>query len=319
MGTKVMLLNIAVCTIGLMSVNAALPENYVSLPAEEKLRVLWSRVSQNPYSLDSLPTAPVPPAYLAANAMNTTFLQTSFTWTDDEMPPGRIKAFHRYGSVCKVKLDIHQQSPFTGIFSTGGVGVIRMSQTAVNDSSVASLALKILIDKQKSENLVLFTSGGVGVQAMHKNYFAKTMRNFIAAPEPLGAPLIPIFKAFQTAVFSLPGGPTSRPEDFNIIPLKEAASVGSDGENVSVPVVPYIVTFRPNPALAYDENDITDYRLQMAKIAEGTLLYTVSVTRFDEYDSTVIGTLTSQSQVMATPYADEVLFFQHSRTRSIYT
>lgn len=89
-----MLLNLAACLICLTSVNAALPENYVSLPAEDKLHVLWSQVSQNPYSLDSLPTAPVPPAYLAANAFNTKFLQTSLTWTDDEALPGRIKVFH---------------------------------------------------------------------------------------------------------------------------------------------------------------------------------------------------------------------------------
>ncbi|OQV12278.1 hypothetical protein BV898_13470 [Hypsibius exemplaris] len=294
-------------------VNGALPANYMRMSANQKQDVLWKQVLRNPYPMNRLPTVG-PTAANFSKLFVPAFLKTSFTWTGDEMPPGRARILHNYGVVCKVDLDVFSDSPFSGVFSTGGVGVLRLSLAQLsNDSFPVGVALKILVDGRNSQNFVLVNT--VEGQGTNRNFFAKTMRNIFPPAGPYGRELNPAEKAFQQAIFeNLPGGPLDHPADFNNVPLYEQAAVGSDGRNVSTVVAPYEISLRPNPALAYDENDPADFRRHLVAIPAGTLLYTVAVKRtLDEDDGTVIGQLTSRSAMVASPYGDEVLFFNHAK------
>ncbi|OQV12663.1 hypothetical protein BV898_13072 [Hypsibius exemplaris] len=291
-----------------------LPDSYGSLSADAKQDLLWYQISSSRYSLDQLPIEPPSQANLS-NLFVPKYLQKSFTWQGDQMPEGRTRILHPYGSVCKVALEIHypESSTFTGIFRTGGVGLFRMSVGQItNDSFPVGVALKIFVDGQRSQNFVLVNT--VEGQGLNRNFFAKTMRNIFPPAGPYGRELNPAEKAFQTSIFSLPGGEAlDHPVDFNDIPLYEQASVQSDGMDVSEVVAPYVVSFRPNPALAYDERDQTDFRKRLAGIPSGTVLYTVVGKRtLDDEDSVMIGQLVSRSEVVTSRYGDEVLFFNHA-------
>ncbi|OQV11483.1 Protein PTHB1 [Hypsibius exemplaris] len=290
----------------LTAVYGELPENYTSLPGAVKQEILWSQISANPYPPGHAPTASPSPLNMS-KIVDPDYLAISFTWTADEMPRNRVRIIHTYAGICKVDVKIFPNSTYSGVFKTGGPGILRMSLANRGPSLPPGLALKILIDGRDSQNFQLLNSREG--QGKNMNFFAKPMRNIFLAPSKLG----PVEKAFRASLEVLPGTLADRPESITNMPLYEQASVGSDGVNASTIVAPYLVTLTPNPAVGWDADDQTDFRTKLAAIPEGSLLYTVSVKRSLDEDDAVIGEVVSRSAIIASSYGDETIFFNHAK------
>lgn len=91
-------------------------------------------------------------------------------------------------------------------------------------------------------------------------------------------------------------------------------------------VAPYRITFIPNPALAYSPDAPEDFRLKLANVTAGSVLYTVALSKpnfsmftiqnglqFTLGPNQVIGEVVSEGAFIASKYADRNLHFQHHR------
>jgi hypothetical protein len=287
-----------------------LPPNYEHLSANEKLDILWRQISQEPYSDNSLPTTK--PATIASLFLPP-YLEKSFTVTSDEMPVGRTKLIHTYGSVAKVELRItNNSSRFTGIFKSGGVGLARLSLGVSDDTKFfPGLALKILVDQKPSRNFHAIRAQGS--QGSDRNFFAGTLTNILDEPTSFSEMILG--KAFALTLWLLPGGNEDRPESNLNLPLYEQAAVDCHGEIPTSVYAPYVIKFLPNPSLAWSPNTNNDFRVNLKGVPTGSLLYTVSVGRDLLSNEQVIGELVTTSPLVASKYGDENLFFQHAHKR----
>ena len=124
----------------------ALPSNYQDLSADDKQRLLWKNVISNPYSLSNLPTDQ-PSVLTLSKLFNPIYDRPSFVTESDEIPyPGREKFIHTYGSVAEVELRITQNSSFTGIFRSGGIGLARLSLARQNDANFIPGNIQIFVE-----------------------------------------------------------------------------------------------------------------------------------------------------------------------------
>ncbi|OWA54098.1 hypothetical protein BV898_18516 [Hypsibius exemplaris] len=290
---------------------ALLPAGYQSLSAIRKQDILWSKISASPYRMTNLPTA-VPGFFAMAHLLQPNFDKVSFTEASDEMPDGRTKLIHVHGSTAKVELIIFNNSTYTGIFKSGGIGFARLSLAKEDYENFSpGMALKILIDGQRSQNLQVMWS--VDGQGTNKNFFHNRFSNII--PPPTSFALKVLGKAFDKAIDRLPGSSQDRPEGKNNLPLYEQASVTRDGQSVDRVVAPYQVDFIPNPAAGWDPANTQDVRVNLNAIPQGTVLYTVAAKRSPTATEEVIGQLVTTSDFVASDYEDRILFFQHAAKR----
>jgi len=119
----------------------------------------------------------------------------------DELPKQgrgtREKLIHTQGAVASVKFDTNNSHPFTGIFSSGDFGIIRMSCAAQPDPEsqplAPGIALKFLRDGMESSSLVAMYSVN-GQESW--DFFANDFTNHIG---PAGLSLAPLAAKFSTA------------------------------------------------------------------------------------------------------------------------
>ncbi|OWA54103.1 hypothetical protein BV898_18520 [Hypsibius exemplaris] len=291
--------------------DAKLPDGYQGLPATQKQEILWEQISGSPYPMDNLPTV-MPGTFAMANLLRSEYDKVSFTQVSDEMPTGRTKLIHVYGSTAQVELKIFDNSTYTGIFKSGGIGLARLSLAKEDyENYTPGMGLKILIDGQQSQNLQVMWS--VDGQGTNKNFFHNTFSNII--PPPQSFALKVLSKAFDGAIEMLPGTTQDRPESNHNLPLYEQASVTRDGQPVEKVVAPYQVNFIPNPAAGWDPANTQDVRVNLNAIPEGTVLYTLTAKRTSTATEEVIGQLITKSPFVASAYEDATLFFQHAAKR----
>ena len=159
--------------------HADLAESYDSFSAKEKRAILWENSIKNDYDLDHLDTSKT--SFLEKGKLFLkSYLLPAFNHTSDELPEGRKRLIHEFGSVAKVKWIPSDHSPFTGLFSTGGLGLIRVSLATLGDPYIPGLALKILIDGAPSVNFhVMYSLDG---QGSNRNFFFNTFSNVIPSP-----------------------------------------------------------------------------------------------------------------------------------------
>lgn len=129
----------------------SLPSDYATLSRFEKLDLLWSRVRADPYSSDALPTR-VPGAWGRRKLFSVDYNRRSFEHAADELPEGRDKLVHRWGTVARVRVEVTHEHPYTGVVASGGEGLLRMSDATGGARFTPSLALKIPIDGKPSLN-----------------------------------------------------------------------------------------------------------------------------------------------------------------------
>ncbi|OQV16925.1 hypothetical protein BV898_08931 [Hypsibius exemplaris] len=287
-----------------------LPAGYNSMSALEKQQALWEQIEDTSYDSQNMPL-PTEDFTMAniSKLFDPNYDSVSYLLKSDELPRTRLKLAHPYGSVCMVHFNItNNDTSFTGLFRSGGIGLLRMSSGNMDQTAIAvGLGLKIFISGQNSQNfLLLFTRAG---QGSDRNFFANPMSNVIPAE-----PATPVDGAFEKAILALPGKREENPENGLNIPLFEQASVTSDGTKEEKVVTPYRMTLTPNADLGWASDDTKDFRTHLADIPMGSVLYTVSARRRRGDEDIEIGQLITSGQFVASVYGDKTLFFSHPRT-----
>ena len=275
----------------------------ISASAEAKRDQLWSRVERTAYRPGFLPTEG-PGALDLAKLLYTPFLQVTFLHTSDEMPLGRKRVIHTFGSIAKVRFETLPGVPFTGLFESGGIGLIRLSLAAQGGTFTPGFGLKILVSGQPSVNFqAMYSLDGQGED---HNFFAHRFSNIVAPPESFALKVGA--QAFAAAIHSLPGAP----ENERTLPLEEAAAIRADGATVAHVIAPYEIEFWPTKAAASftPSQDDLDVRERLAAIPMGTQLYEVTA-RDRQGNRSGVGRIVTDSPIIASQYGDETIFFQH--------
>ncbi|STY31051.1 Uncharacterised protein [Legionella wadsworthii] len=285
----------------LMSFNlyAELPCNFQDLSAVEKQTLLWNEITLS-NAEDSLPP-------LTGNSFNEVLqklkglfnLKPTFDHASDELPEGRVKIIHANGSVGKIAFIPAAGHPFTGIYQSGGVGIARLSLAVppAEDNYIPGMAIKFLVSRHASLNLHVMNL--LEGQKENWNYFAKDFSNQI--PHPASWTLTAIEKIFEF---------TRDPA--NNLPLWHLAAWTSDGQYKDIPVYPERLYFRPTDSVKnlIPENSREDFRISLLQIPMGPIYEVYGDYQGIEYH---IGTLTLESNLLASNYGDKKLFFQHQR------
>ncbi len=82
-----------------------LTAQYEKLRANEKQAELWARISEVPYPESGLPTKD-PGLPVILKLFLATYLWPALLHTSDELPEGRTKLIHPFGSVAKVYFNV---------------------------------------------------------------------------------------------------------------------------------------------------------------------------------------------------------------------
>lgn len=328
----------------LTPLTAPLQADYIKHTALQKQELLWKRLSKTPYTSANLPTLLDPST--GWNAVNPSYLVEMFTLETDEVAKGRKKALNSFGSAAKVTFKILSRSKakdakttnsartkFTGLFQTGGPGIVRFSlaklMTSPEESFRPAIALKMLIKGKPSVNIFaagvaggLWSQGTSGSRQPNCNFFAYDLSTAPATSS----------HSTQVPLWMLPR--RTRPTTWEKLSLNKAGAVTCTGEVItdSANSHPVKLFFVPDPDIAdFYENgdgnvlshnsegyaDVTgkqDFRAQLATIPAGAVLYNVFAWSTEDDTSgpgELIGMITLESPIVASKYGDEHLFFQH--------
>ena len=163
-----------------LSAEAQLPRDYQSKTASQKQEILFKQASQSPYSKKSILSKKGPSVLSMLKLFSTTYLAKSFTNPNDEFEKTKVKLIHTYGAVAKVKFNVTKNTKYTGILESGALGIIRFSLAKVGLPYSPGLAIKFLVDGEKSQNLfAMFSLEG---QGSNYNFFANNFETEIADP-----------------------------------------------------------------------------------------------------------------------------------------
>lgn len=277
--------------------------SYQELSAAKKLVILQERVEAEPY--EDLPSLKQGLGFgtLLKSAGAFLFLSKSFDHTDDEMPKGRAKVIHPLGSTATVVWNAFPNA-YTGVFRTGGVGLARLSLAGDPNllGFTPGMGLKILVNGNPSVNLqVMYSLDGQGED---RDFFANSFSNEIAAPTSL------LLKPLAF-LFSLVNDPPT------YLSVDHYAAMNSKGQTIKNPKAPYALRFQPHADVIgrFAKDSADDFRMQLAELPQGTVLYEIWATPKDPNESSeeLIGELILTSQFIASEYQDQKLFFQHHR------
>ncbi len=281
------------------------PAGYSAKSAAAKQALLLELNEQQRYT-GVLPTASANGWDFLAATTNR-FLHLTFLHDADFFPQGRKKVIHPYGSVAGVEWVAEPGVPYTGFFQTGGVGVARLSRTAMDGNFAPGVSLKMLVDGQTSVNFL--TGKSLDGSATNFEFFDFDLSNIL--PNPHNPALILGQLIFKKALWTLP----SPPENELTLPLHEAASIHGDGTRVANPIVPHEMVLLPTQQ-AKDAWDAApqsdDFRDRLVAIPAGTPLYRVVVRERDGMFVSA-GYLRSTSEFIASAFGDKQLFFKHQR------
>ncbi|MBF0313832.1 MAG: hypothetical protein HQK50_08625 [Oligoflexia bacterium] len=280
---------------------AVLPADYQSFTADEKRELLWDQIEQSRWSeLPAFNNSSWSSILKSIRAL--TSLGRTFDHQSDEMPAGRAKFIHTYGTVAQVDFIPTFNHPYTGMYQTGASGLVRLSLAAspTTIGYTPGMAVKFLVDGVPSLNFVAMHS--LEGQKGNWNFFAHDFSNKI--PEPTTWVLWALGKFFE-----LTRSPATD------LPIDHIAEVHKDGEAVApfAKFAPQQIILRPSFAVAHliAPESREDMRISLEQIAAGTTLYYVyGITAGEEI---LIGSLVTRSEFIASAYGDKELFFQHKR------
>ena len=279
----------------------ALPADYQSRTAGEKLELLWAEASSNPYSLDALPKR-VPSVWERRKLFSVDFNRVSFDHASDEMPAGRDKLVHRYGTTAKVELEVDDAHGFTGIFAAGGPAILRFSD-AVGGGTLPALALKFLVDGKASLNFL-----ALPLQRRDpddNDPLSGAYANSTPPPKELGATAVGI--AFQRTANALGGTRLYAV----YLPLHHLAQMTRDGRPVAAARVPDRLELHGTQAARAAMTEHRDWRRSLASLPAGTRLFDLKIAPKIDEPALAFGSVTLTSEFVASRYGDERLFFQH--------
>jgi len=287
--------------VAFVVVASALPDGYQKLSAAKKMDYLWDRVTADPTE-GSFPSA-LKLAGIFVESMNPSFDNAS-----DEFPSMRYKLIHSVGTIAKCKFVASSGSPYTGMFQGGDVGLLRLSEArgARKGSYAFGFSLKLLRDGMESANqFALFNLAGDS----NPNFFANPFTNHPPLPADAGF----AEKALKAKFSQASMWPT-------LLGTSEFASFDQKGNKVDKPVIPFELVFENNPDIvaAYEAADTDPVKYHAnyyasKLIPEGTALISVMCRPQPEATPVECGKIVTTTPFVSSLYADDNLFFQHTR------
>lgn len=268
----------------------------------------------------------------AWRAVQSESLSTTLTRVNDEFEQPKVKLFHTYGTTAKIVFAPEPGTPYTGIFRQTAYGLARFSYAGpvVAIGVVPGLGLKFPLDgDQPSQNLVVMRKldpQGAPLQALgphaHQSVFQNPFTNIVPAPSPANLIMRFVKDRFESVVDEGRGLHQT---------VDNLASVDSHGVWVAADKVnaPYRVIFRPTPEATENSDPTLDFRDDLSRnIRSGTPIYQVfalaepqeaelnraGVSEVEDLlgHGHKIGTITTESEFVASKYGDYRLFFQHA-------
>lgn len=273
---------------------------YQEQTAEQKQAELWQQIESSEWQTR--------PAFnddgwssILKNIKALMSLGKTFDHVSDEIPEGRPKFIHTYGSVAKVEFVPAPGHHYTGLYASGAIGLARLSLAAAPGKSnyTPGMAIKFLIDGLPSRNLVVMNS--LEGQEDNWNYFEKDFSNQIDHPTSF------VLKILEK-VFEWTRNPA------NDLPLNHLAKIKRDGKEEPKDIFPPRIIFRPTDEVRHliPKDSREDLRTSLeSKVRPGTAIY--QVFGVEGQDEILIGTLYTASEFIASSYGDKKLFFQHQR------
>ena len=243
-------------------------------------------------------------------------LRDTVTRVGDELETPKHKLFHTYGSTAKVSFTPQPGTPYSGLFAAKAVGLLRFSYAGpvLGIGIVPGLGLKLLLDGDRpSENAVMMRM--LDGQSEH-SVFEHPFTNRLPDPNATNMIMRGVKERFETVVSS-PHGLDQ--------PVDNFARVQVNGQPVTGAVrAPFRVILAPTRDARLKSNPQIDFRTDLARnIPSGTTIY--DILALDEADddrtaeiedlvpkATRIGSLTTESEFIASAYGDYRLFFKHS-------
>jgi hypothetical protein len=268
--------------------------------AEEKQHLLWDAVRRNPYS--TLPPITFSVLETLGRMLDRNNLRKAFDVEADVRPP-RVKLFHPFGAVARVRFEPEPQTrhPFSGLFKSGGPGLARLSLALDTEHYSPSAAFKLFIDgRHPSQNILLDQSLD---RQSSGDFFERAPTNITLWPKL--PPMSRLWWLIQWWLSAL--APPLHQY------LDSVASVTCDGVPVQSPIVPYRLLFYAPPETHGDPAFRGDFREELARVPEGTVLYRLYGTRSEECDEKFpIATIRTESRFVASGFGDHVLSLRHT-------
>jgi hypothetical protein len=264
--------------------------------AQDKQRMLWEAVSRHPYS--TLPATSFSLFKTIARMVDRGNLRKAFDVEIDVRPP-RVKLFHPFGAVARVRFDPEPGHPYTGLFATGGPALARLSLALDAENYSPSAAFKLFVDRRPAEHIMLD-------QALDRqsscDFFERAPTNITLWPRL--APLSRIWWLVQWWLSAI--APPLHQYLYTV------AAVTGTGQLVTRPYAPYRLLFYAPPERRGDPAFSGDFREELASIPEGSVLYRMYGTDSDDgEDKVLVATIRTESRFVASGFGDHVLSLRH--------
>lgn len=290
-------------------------------PAAAQQEALWTRAAAEPYA--TLPKVGSAGFQHTVRDTKAAFdkghLRRSFD-LDQDARPERTKTFHPFGAVAKVVFEPHQgvagvigrlpdgtevpaePHPYTGLFRSGAVGLVRLSLADDEDPYIPGVALKLLVDGAPSANVLAIPSFN-GQES--RDFFLRSPTNVLPGTSDLTG-----FLQKLTLGFFIRIQRRAVPHPL-ILSVDRLAATERSGARVEAPRAPFQLELRPAEA-HFPADAQGDFRaLLAAHVPAGTVIYRLFGR--DEGSSTwwYLGQVRTQSPFVASAYGDRELHFVH--------
>jgi hypothetical protein len=259
-------------------------------------------------------------------------LSATLTRVSDEFEEPKLKLFHAYGTTAKIQFSPEPNTPYTGIFAETAYGLARFSYAGpvAGIGVVPGLGLKFPVDgDHPSENLVVMRKldrqqplWRFFSTHSHNSVFQNAFTNILPSPRFTNLIMRTVQSRFETVVNT--GKGLHQPAD-------NLAAIHTNGVPLAADKVaaPYRLIFRPTAQAVASSDPSIDFRDDLAQnVKAGTPIYEIfALTEAQESElhrrgvtevedllphAQKIGTMTTESEFIASQYGDYRLFLKHN-------
>jgi len=271
---------------------------YVNMTWNEKQNQLWDLIEADnnfgTYHATEMPTESV---------------KTTFDDEWDVMPNGRNKVIHSVGAICPFKIDIAENSNYTGLLKASSTtyGLIRMGPATDPYSSgsgrdlVPGIGVKFLRTGVNSANFMLLHSLEP-LPENNFNFFAETMSNHIPAEANSLQLKLMVQKFCQTG------------HCLSKVGISHLTTYDQDGNTVEEPKFPFKFSFQ-SADVTFSETapeTFEKFMGQFTNISMGTTLYNVMAhSSPSDQDGSFLGSVVTTNSCVTSNFGDTKLFFRH--------